>query len=33
MLKDAGVLITDMKVELESNGLTVDIDTWDIFFG
>ncbi len=32
MLRDAGLLITDMMLELAGDGLILDIDTWDILF-
>jgi hypothetical protein len=32
MLRDAGLLITDMMVELGADGLFLDVDTWDMLF-
>jgi hypothetical protein len=32
MLRDAGLLITDMMIELAGDNLILDVDTWDILF-
>ena len=32
MLKDAGLFIADMVLELAGDGLIVDADTWDMLF-
>ena len=32
MLRDAGLLITDLMLELAADGLTIDVDTWDMLF-
>ena len=32
MLRDAGLLITDLMLELAGDGLTIDADTWDMLF-
>jgi hypothetical protein len=32
MLRDAGLFITDMMLELGGDGLLLDVDTWDMLF-
>ena len=32
MLRDTGLLITDLMMELAADGLTIDADTWDMLF-